>query len=123
MLNETVLLAQNKRLREENDELRETVRQYQEKAVEPLPAGVPYLSVREEAVFRALLRGGSAAVTRETIYANIYGHDSEVLPHIIDVFISHLRVKFAGSRYNIQTVRARGWKMLVTTVEEAREAA
>lgn len=120
MLTMQVLEAQNKRLREENDELREMVRQLQEKGLEPLPADVPYLSGREEVVFRALL-GSPGVVTREAIYTRIYGHDSDVQDHIIDVFISHLRTKLAGSRYDIRTVWARGWRMLVAA-EEAKAA-
>jgi DNA-binding response OmpR family regulator len=112
MLTEALLLEQNKRLREENEELRETVRQLRERLPEQLPADVPYLSAKEESVFRALLTR-RVTVSRDVIYADLYGLDCEVLPHIVDVFISHLRRKLAGTRYSIETVHSRGWRLAI----------
>jgi len=118
MLTEAILLEQNRRLREENEELREALRQATARAPAPLPPDVPYLSAKEEAVFRALLQRG-VTVSRETIYSDLYGHDSEVLPHIVDVFISHLRRKLARTRYNVETVHARGWRLSVAETQAA----
>jgi DNA-binding response OmpR family regulator len=116
MLTEALLLEQNRRLREENEELRETVRQLRERLPEPLPADVPYLSAKEEAVFRALF-DRRVTVSRDVIYADLYGVDCEVLPHIVDVFISHLRRKLRGTRYVIGTVHARGWRLVTASAE------
>jgi hypothetical protein len=108
MLNEAILLEQNRRLRERVDELEETVRQLLEEAPAPdLPPGLPYLTRSEETILRALL-SARGLTTRDRLYAALYQHDEDRDPQIVVVMISRLRKKLAGL-VNIETVWGRGY--------------
>jgi hypothetical protein len=106
------LERENLRLREENDELRETLRQYREREhiVTPLPPGLPDMTPQEEAVFRALLRG-PGLVPRERLYLAVYGGNTERYGRIIDVHLTRLRQKLTPIGYRIATSRGRGWQL------------
>lgn len=105
----------NRRLRDENATLRETIRQFEEErmreASAPLPEGVPDLTPQEEAVFRTLLRT-SGVVPRERLYQALYGGEADRFPRIIDTHLSHLRRKLAPAGYSFVTSRGRGWRMV-----------
>ena len=119
MLTEAILLEQNRRLREENEELRETVRLLREAAEdrEPLPSELPYLTTKEEQLFRSLRRH-AGYVSRETIYADLYGHDESVDIHIIQVFVSHLRRKLVGTSFRVETTWGRGYSLVNSSLIE-----
>lgn len=112
MLTEALLLEQNKRLREENDELQETVRQLREQLAgetEPLPEGLPHLTRREAAALRAIMRRG--AITRSALYAAIYGTDADIDEKLIDVWVCKLRRKLSGTGIRIATDWGRGFRV------------
>lgn len=109
MLSETLLLAQNKRLREENEELRETIRQLREDdRPDPLPPGLPHLTRTEEAVLRVLLES-HGVVSRERVYALIYEGGEDRSLGIIGVWVMKLRRKLVGSGIEIKTEWGRGF--------------
>lgn len=110
MITEEILMRQNKALREENEELRETVRQLQAVASEAasLPPGVPHLTRREECVLRYLLRRHSVA-SRDDIYFAMYGGQGEVDIKIVDVMVHKLRRKLAQTDITIVTDWGRGY--------------
>jgi DNA-binding response OmpR family regulator len=110
MLTETILLAQNKRLREENDELRETVRQLKETLTVPkddLPPGLPHMSRSEQKVLRLLL-SRQGTVLRERIYAALYDDDHHD-PKMVDIWIHHVRRRLAGTSIIIRNDYGRGY--------------
>lgn len=118
MLTVEILQVQNKRLREENEELVETVRQYREAeaAASILPAGLPHLTRLEEKALKAIwIRRG--IVDKLTIYSAIYGDETTVDLKIVDVAIHKLRRKLTAPWHpKIVTHWARGYSI------EGREA-
>ncbi len=113
MFNEAMLLEQNKRLRARVDELEETVRQFAEerKEVTTLPPGLPHLTKLEERAFMALW-SRRGIVDKITIYADMYGDNSEVDMKIVDVMICHLRRKFTAPTHpKILTHWSRGYSI------------
>lgn len=111
MLTESIMLAQNKRLREENDELHEIIRQMKgNEEPAPLPDGLPYLTPSLETVFRCLLsRPGGAS--RHLIYETLYQHDEDRTMQVVQVFVCKLRRLLVGTEYQIVTIRGRGWRL------------
>ena len=124
MLTVAILVEQNRVLRAENDELRETIRQMREAAVAPppLPAEVPRLTPLEERVLRLLL-GKVGTVRCSFIYETLYGLDSDVLPNITAVVVSNLRRKLADTSIHICTDHGRGWYIDRSGASNARALA
>lgn len=112
MLTETVLIEQNRQLREKVDVLEETVRQYQERERDtaPLPAGLPRLSRQEEVMLRAFLRA-PGVVSRERLYHAIYGGEGDTDEHIVDVHLTRIRRKLAPLGYRFSNHWGRGWSL------------
>jgi DNA-binding response OmpR family regulator len=112
MLTEAILLEQNKRLREENDELRETLRQMTTDRAQlaPLPDGLPYFTPFEERIFRGLLEARSVA-SKEWLYDALYPAGEIRERQIVMVMVSRLRKKLAGTGFQIETVWGRGYKL------------
>ena len=96
MLTVAVLEAQNKKLREENDELRETVRQLRANEREDvLPRWMPPLSGTEAEVMR-LLWTRSDGVHSDSIHAALYAGKRRSNA-IVRQWIHRLRQKLIGT--------------------------
>jgi DNA-binding response OmpR family regulator len=113
MINEAMLLEQNKRLRERNEELEEEVRLLREReaAASVLPAGLPHLTKLQEKALTALwCRRG--VVDKVTIYGAMYGDESEVGLKIVDVIVHQLRQKLTEPHHpKILTSWGRGFEI------------
>jgi len=69
------------------------------------------LSRRERALLEVLVRRQNDVVSREVILRDAFGYDFDPGTNVIDVHISHLRRKLAGSCASIDTVRGIGFKL------------
>ena len=103
-------------LMEENQELREALRQMQEDLIPQ--AFVPpewHLSGRERDLLLALRGGSPNVVHRERLLTALYGVLEQDMPDqkILDVFVCKLRRKLtvAESGVTIETVWGRGWRI------------
>lgn len=112
MLTIDVLQEHNRRLRDRVSELEETVRALEARIAtsetEPLPDGVPSLTVLEERVLRSLL-ARKGVVERDTIFFETHGESSDVDIKIIDVIVCKLRRKLVGTEIKIATSWGRGY--------------
>jgi DNA-binding response OmpR family regulator len=116
MLTEAILLEQNKRLRERNEELEETVRQLQSSITStPLPLGLSHTTPLEGKVLRALMKRPQLA-TKEFIYRAIYPLEDHVDIKIIDVAICGLRKKMTRTGRKIETVWGQGYRLVNDTL-------
>lgn len=123
MLTEAILLEQNRRLREENEELKEALRQRDELYPDtppPLPVGVPHLTRHEEVVLRALL-GRIGIIPREALHFACYQDDENAPPlKMIDVWVCKLRHKLINTDIKIVTSWGRGYFIERGTAHQAR---
>lgn len=123
-----LLQRQNRDLREENDELRETVRQLKarEVAVADLPDWLPHLTRTETALLRMLAPG--RLVSTDQIFERFYGDranpPSDDLPRI---WIRKLRAKLDASGIEIICRWGQGYQLTPASRDllavKSREAA
>lgn len=103
------------RLAEENEELRETVRQLREALVPVIALPRAWrLTNTEERLLRALRAAGGGVVHHERAMIALYGMwDDAPQQKILDVLICKCRRKLmeAQTRISIETVWGRGWRM------------
>jgi len=75
-------------------------------------AGQPVaLSPRERSLLEVLVRQQNDVVRREVILREAFGYDFDPGTNVIDVHVSHLRRKLAGSATRIDTVRGVGFSL------------
>jgi DNA-binding response OmpR family regulator len=113
MLTETVLIEQNRQLRERVSELEESLRQVREALAtgDPLPAGLPYLTRQEERLLRAFLRTANI-ISRDQLHSAMYLHnETDTEPHIVDVHLTRLRRKLKPFGYRFVSSWGRGWRL------------
>lgn len=103
---EASLIEQIRRLREENDELKETIRQLR-CGDYPLPDWLPRFTPYEESVFRPLLSG--RIVSRERLLHQIYDGDEPNEEHTVDTLLSRVRRKIAPVGLRIKNKWGAGW--------------
>lgn len=119
MLNEALLLEQNKRLREQLEEAQETIRQLRAHSapdeLPPLPTGTPHLTPLEERAFRGLM-ARPALASREFLYRAMYPVSDDVEIKIVHVMVCRLRRKMPPG-YSIETVYGRGWHLAIQSDE------
>lgn len=73
------------------------------------PSGPIDLPRRELALFECLLDHSGRIVPKERIAERLYGVGSEVEPNAVELLISRLRRKLAGTGVEIRTVRGLGY--------------
>lgn len=124
MITVELLQEQNKRLRGENDELRETVRQLREATSTPvdLPEWLPHLSPKERGVL-SLLRGGQV-ISVDRIMTVLYGDRGNDPPddNIVRVWVCKLRRKLAPYNLALRNVYGRGYQVTPATRDLLRVA-
>lgn len=121
MLTVESLEREVRRLREENDELHETVRLLQSRPQDdPLPIGMPKFTPTEERVVRLILFKDEP-VSRGSIYRALYD-DERVAPKIIDVMLCRIREKLDGTQFAVVNVPWHGWR-IVHDINAGRAAA
>jgi DNA-binding response OmpR family regulator len=76
------------------------------------------LSPRERALLEALMRRQNEVVEREVILREAFGYEFDPGTNLIDVHLSHLRRKLAGSRVRIHTKRGVGFLLALAESEE-----
>lgn len=111
MLTIEIYQRQIKLLREENEELRETVRQLREEAAPArvLPDGLPHMTPLEEKTLIAIW-SRRGFVAKDVIYSDLYGDESEVDLKIVDVMVCRLRKKLTAPTHpKIVTAWAKGY--------------
>ena len=102
-------------LRDEVEELRETIRQMRDAAAPPwvtmFPLGV-YLTPAQQTVFRCLV--GQEVATKEGLYQAITSDRPEPWPDpkIVDVHIHHLRKKLGPHGARIETLWGVGYRLI-----------
>jgi two-component system OmpR family response regulator len=71
----------------------------------------------ETILFSQFIENGSSSLSREDLYFSVLGRKWDSYDRSIDVHISHLRqkLKTAGSRVLIKSVRGEGYRMIVGT--------
>jgi two-component system, OmpR family, response regulator len=75
-------------------------------------AGRPIeLPRRELALFETLLDNAGRVVSKERIGERLYGTGSEIEPNAVELLVSRLRRKLAGSGVAIQTARGLGYML------------
>ena len=103
------------RLVEENDTLRETVRQLQALLRPPVAPPAAWKLTPTEADFLLALRAGRGQIcTDERMLAALYTIAADTpAPKILDVLLCKVRAKLrrAGVDVEIETVWGRGWRM------------
>jgi DNA-binding response OmpR family regulator len=107
-----LLQRQNRDLREEAEELRETIRQLREDqgGKAELPDWLPPLTRKEQAILGRLKRG--SLVTKDQLYeASCIIADHEPEMKIIDVYIHKLRKKLRGTGVDIETIWGQGYRL------------
>lgn len=120
MLNETVLIEQNRQLRERVDELEETVRQLRDELgdEQELPDWLPVLTRTERTIL--LLLADGRLVTTERIVASLYDHREDAPgENIVRVFISHLRRKLSP-HIDIRNVWGQGYQITPASRDRLR---
>lgn len=110
MLTETVLLEQNKRLREENEELHEKLRQFVAADVREIqfPDWVPRMTPLENSVLVLLCNRDfvTAAAMQNTI------HDGDVKSaNLLSVIVCRLRKKLKPHGVEIRNLWGKGYRM------------
>lgn len=97
-------------LRDENDTLRERIRQLEEELgfVHKTPS-IFGLTPSEGKFFNALTK--RPQVTRSAAMSVLYGNDYSIDPRIADVLICKMRKKLRPYGINIITIWGVGWKM------------
>jgi two-component system, cell cycle response regulator CtrA len=124
MITVELLQEQNKRLRGENDELRETVRQLREATTEhvELPEWLPHLSPKERGVLSLLSGGRIVSVDRimETLYDNREKEPPDA--NIARVWICKLRRKLEPYGVIFENIYGRGYQATPATRELLRVA-
>jgi len=70
------------------------------------------LSPRERALLEVLMRRQNDVVRREVILRDAFGYDFDPGTNVIDVHVSHLRRKLAGSSARIDTARGVGFVLV-----------
>lgn len=110
MLNEAVLLEQNKRLREENEELKEALRQTREIETRDVafPDWVPRLTPLEGAVLALLCHRD--IVTASTVTAVIHDGDAKS-QNLLGVIVHRLRRKLSPHGIEIRNLWGRGYRL------------
>lgn len=111
-----LLQAQNRKFREENEELRETIRQLHEEREDrsTLPDWLPHLTPKEKAILGRLKRG--SIVSREQLYdASCIIADHEPVMKIIEVYIYKLRRKLRNTGIEIETIYAQGYRLTASS--------
>ncbi len=73
------------------------------------------LSAKEFDVMRALLRSGSANLSKESILARVWGYDSNATENHVEVYVGFLRKKLSsiGSNIRIVAIRRLGYHLEV----------
>jgi two-component system, OmpR family, response regulator len=66
---------------------------------------------RELALFEALLDNAGRVVSKERIGERLYGTGSEIEPNAVELLVSRLRRKLAGSGVEIRTARGLGYML------------
>jgi len=71
------------------------------------------LTARETALLEYLLRNAGAVVSKRDILGNVWDHDFEGDPNIVEVYVRHLRNKLDRpfGRAAIETVRGAGYRL------------
>ena len=78
------------------------------------PEGEIGLSRRELALFEALLDQFGRVAGKETLSARLYGTGADVEDNAVELLVSRLRKKLAGSGVEIRTLRGLGYLMRVS---------
>jgi DNA-binding response OmpR family regulator len=71
------------------------------------------LSPREHALLEFMLRRRSDLITRRDLLREVFGYEFEPGTNLVEVHISHLRRKIAGSGVEIETVRGFGYRLRI----------
>jgi DNA-binding response OmpR family regulator len=71
------------------------------------------LSPREHTLLEFMLRRGGDLVSRRDLLREVFGYDFEPGTNLVEVHISHLRRKIAGSGVEIETVRGFGYRLRI----------
>ena len=85
------------------------------------PQGALALSRRELALFEALFEQHGRVVSKDTLCARVYGTGADVEINAVELLISRLRRKLAGTGVGIRTIRGLGY-VLKEEDESARAA-
>ncbi|MFN4099750.1 MAG: response regulator transcription factor [Pararhodobacter sp.] len=75
------------------------------------PEGLVSLSRRERALFEALLDFAGRVAGKEMLCARIYGTGADIEDNAIELLVSRLRKKLAGTGVEIRTLRGLGYLM------------
>lgn len=78
------------------------------------PGGEIALSRRELALFEALLDTAGRVAAKDQLSARLYGTGADVDDNAVELLVSRLRRKLAGSDVEIRTLRGLGYLMRVT---------
>ena len=111
-------------MREKIEELEEQVRQLKESIMDfgPMPEGMPDLTNREEGIVRTMLHGKMVRITA-IIAAALPGHIYDPDAYL-KVYIRKLRIKFVGTRFGIENIHGRGYRLTgIDPVDETPVAA
>ncbi len=73
------------------------------------------LSPREHALLTYLVRRRGEVVSRSDILREVFGYGFDPGTNLIDVHLAHLRKKLAGAPVVIETLRAAGFRLEVTS--------
>jgi DNA-binding response OmpR family regulator len=107
-------------LAEENEILREEVRQLREALTPTIPLPrVWRLGPMEERFLRALRRAGQSMLSRETLMQALYcGRDDAPDARILDAHACHLRRKMAayGPQIVVETIRGEGFRLTASSI-------
>ena len=71
------------------------------------------LAPREHTLLEFMLRHGGDLVSRRDLLREVFGYDFEPGTNLVEVHISHLRRKIAGSGVEIETVRGFGYRLRI----------
>lgn len=77
------------------------------------PEGVLSLSRRELALFEALLDFAGRVAGKEVLSARLYGTGADIDDNAIELLVSRLRKKLAGTEVEIRTLRGLGYLLRV----------
>jgi len=69
------------------------------------------LTPREWSIFEQLVRNAGTPVTKEDLMHAITGLDERLAPNAIEVYVSRLRAKLAGTGARISTLRGIGYRL------------
>ncbi len=69
------------------------------------------LTPREWSIFEQLVRHAGTPVTKEDLMQAITGFDERLAPNAIEVYVSRLRAKLAGTGARISTLRGIGYRL------------